>query len=73
MKFPDVFITGKILENADNRLLCADALEGWAICMSGYEPPKMFGDGMAQISMRLGFAAIPENIENYAKEKGWIK
>lgn len=72
MIFPEVFITGKVGENADPMALCADALIGWANCMHGSKPPANFGHGMVDIGKILGIAPTAENIEKYAKEKGWL-
>lgn len=71
MIFPEIFITGKI-ENSDERALCADALCGWACCMAGAKPPKMFGEGMVAIGQSLGVSATADSIEKFATDKGWL-
>ena len=70
--FPEIFITGKIPLNRDERALCADALCGWACCMGGAKPPENFGIAMVEIGRRLGVSPTAESIEQYAINKGWL-
>ncbi len=71
--FPRVFITGEIEKNSDEHSLCTDALLGWACCLSGGEPPKNFGCGMAAISKRLGVPATTDSITKFAISKNYLK
>jgi len=70
--FPNVFITGQLENEIDERILCAYALCGWANCEAGATPPKMFGAGMVAISKQLGISAAPGSIEKFAISKGWL-
>lgn len=64
----DKSMTGELLQ----RMACADGLMGWALCMSGNKPPKNFGHGMIKISKIIGMGSTHQNIEKFAKEKGWL-
>lgn len=50
----------------------ADGLCGWALCMSGNQPPKNFGKGMAKIAETLRIidpdykSASPDELEKMA-------
>ena len=72
MKYPEVFITGKIDETADECVLCADALAGWSLCYFKKELPENFGVGMAAIGKKLDISPTKKNITEYAKSKGYL-
>lgn len=63
--FPEIFITGELPKNYDEVALVATGLCGWAACMMGNEPPKMFGLGMAKIASIVGVAK-PEGLSKLA-------
>tara|TARA_R110000868_G_scaffold96843_1_gene266300 strand:- start:285 stop:530 length:246 start_codon:yes stop_codon:yes gene_type:complete len=65
--FPEIFITGELPKDWAKATLIADGLCGWANCMMGEKPPKMFGHGMALIAKELG-TADPDKLMELAKE-----
>jgi hypothetical protein len=65
INFPKVFETGKIEyeQNKAGKLkACADALSAWGCCHAGTEPPRNFGDVMAEISNFLGEKILPGDL-----------
>ena len=71
MIYPEIFITGKT-GITNEALLCAIAFEGWACCMAGTKQPDNFGVGMAAISDILGIVCTPDELDKFAKEKGFL-
>lgn len=64
--FSEMFKTG-IVPQMRRELLVAEASMAWGLCMAGHMPPN-FGEVMAQIGMRLGVVASPQNISRLADE-----
>lgn len=77
IEWPEVIKTGIVPEKATDRELCSDGLLAWANCsLSGLKNeklPDLFGVGIVAIGRKLGCSATVEDLEKYAKDKGWIK
>jgi hypothetical protein len=67
MKFPKIFITGKLPENWTKKSLIAKGLTGWGCCMAGAKPPEKFGEGMALISNKVG-TSTPDGLSELANK-----
>lgn len=70
--WPTVFDNG-IGQEQNDAALCAAALQGWGICMSGNIPHSNFGKTMVDIGKRLNILATPEELTKWAKEHGFLK
>lgn len=73
IKYPKIFVTGKIDPIYDEKNLCADALEGWNLSEFKSTIPDNFCVGMIEIGKKLDISPTPKNFQKYAAEKGWIK
>lgn len=63
---PEIFKT-KDISGKEDALLCANLLEGWALCCAGVKPPN-FGDVAAMIAMKLHILGTPESCSEWAKK-----
>ena len=72
VKWPSEFTTG-VLVAKDDKSLCALGLHGWALCIIAPTLPRNFGKAMVAIGKKLDITPTAENIEEYAKGKGYLK
>ena len=70
--WPDVFTDENFNydenDHLHKKLALANGLEGWAICMSGGQAPKQFGNGMVKIASLLDENSLYENLMKVATE-----
>jgi|ERR1035437_7496080 hypothetical protein len=66
VKWPEIFETGIIPENANKMSLCADGLTAWALVGSGNAPHENFGIILEEIGGILDVIATSESLMAYS-------
>ncbi len=70
--WPEVFTNENfnydVNDHLHKKLALANGLVGWAICMSGGAPPKLFGVAMVKIGSLLDEMATHDNLLKVAIE-----
>jgi hypothetical protein len=72
-QWPDVFIMGDMPVSRSNHAVCADALEAWALVMSGTPPLPQFGNVMAMLANRLGVLGTPDSFLEWKQQHPLLK